>query len=49
MALFPKLFLADPFGLCRITTDPDILADINGGCPDDRYPKLKNKKFISQN
>jgi len=32
--------LADPFWLRQITTDPDILADVNM-CPDDRQTKLK--------
>ena len=40
--LFPKLFfLADPFWLREITTDPHILADVNIVCPDDRCPELK--------
>jgi hypothetical protein len=32
---------ADPFWLRKITTDPHILADVNTGCPGDRYLKLK--------
>jgi len=41
-SVFRKHFLpADPFWLRKIATDPHILADVNTGCPDDRYPKLK--------
>lgn len=32
---------ADHFRLRKITTDAHILAHMNVGCPDDRYPKLK--------
>jgi len=38
---FPNFFLADPFWLREITTDPHILADVNIVCPDDRCPELK--------
>jgi len=40
-AVFPIFFLADPFWLRNITTDPHILAHVNIVCADDRYPKLK--------
>jgi hypothetical protein len=43
---FPNFFLADPFCLRKITTDPHILAHVNMKYPDDRYPKLKI--FISE-
>jgi len=33
--------LADPFWLRKITTDPHIVADVDIGCQDDRYPKLE--------
>jgi len=39
--LAPFFLLADPFWLRQITTDPDILADVNIMCPDDRQTKLK--------
>ena len=34
-------FLADPFWIRKITMDPHILAHVNTGCPDDRYPNFK--------
>jgi hypothetical protein len=41
---FPNVFLADPFCFRKITTYPQIHANVNIKCPDDRYPKLKKKK-----
>jgi hypothetical protein len=35
------VLLMQPFFPCKITTDPLILAEVNIGCMDDSYPKLK--------
>jgi len=39
-AVFPKLFLMDPFRLSKITMDPHILAHVNTECLDYRNPKF---------
>ena len=41
VCVFQTFLPVDPFCLRKIITDPHILADVNTGCPDDRYPKLK--------
>ena len=38
--------LAGLFWLRKITTDPHIVADVDIGCPDDRYPRLNI--FVSE-
>jgi len=38
--------LADPFRLRKMATDSHILAHVNVGRQDDRYPKLKT--YISE-
>lgn len=45
---FPKFLLADTLWLRKITTDAQVLADVNIACLDDRYTKLK-KIYIVQN
>jgi hypothetical protein len=32
---FPNFMLVDPFWFLKTTKDPDILANVNKGCPDD--------------
>jgi len=39
---FPDVFaLEPPFWLRKITTDPDIIADVDKGYPDYWYPELQ--------
>jgi len=35
------IFLAGPFWLRKINTDPHILVHVTIECPEDRYPKLE--------
>jgi len=38
---FTRALLADPFWFRKITTDPQILADVDRECPGDREAKLE--------